>query len=211
VLSGIDISTIESLIIYLIIAGVLVFIIQENRKGLYAGLTLASVFMTLQIIEVHQQKKQKFITLYNVKGETAIALINGTDVTFMSSSALWKNEQAMLFHVRHHWWNKGIEKGTFIELSDSLTNRRLEWNGKSFAILDFRDSEKRSAQLLNNEELGFAILDDSDWNNCKVLADLNSDSLLVSNKFGQKMLARVQESTTGEPAICLSQTGMVEL
>ena len=156
VLSGIDISTLESLMIYAMIAGLLVFVIQKHRHALYFSLTLIVVFVSMQIVEVHQQQNQRFITIYNVKNETAIALINGTEVTFISSKELQKNESAMLFHVRHHWWNKGIDKENFIELNDSILNRRLEWGGREFVILDLKREHNLSEYAL--DKLEFVIV-----------------------------------------------------
>ncbi|HAP70155.1 MAG TPA: hypothetical protein DCR04_10605 [Flavobacteriales bacterium] len=92
--------------------------------------------MALQIIEVHQQKNQKFIACYNVKRETAIAFIKGPEITMFTSSNFWKNEQTMLFHVRHHWWNKGIQTKHFVEFDDSMTDRQISYGNQSFSVLD---------------------------------------------------------------------------
>lgn len=135
VLSGIDISTIEALMIYCILGLMLIFVAVNSRKSLYASLLVASVFMVLQITEVSKQHRQRFVTVYNVRGETAIALFDGTHVKFISRKTLFENEQSMLFNVLHHWWNKGIENVEFVELSDSLKNREFGFGDFRFSIL----------------------------------------------------------------------------
>lgn len=193
VLSGIDISTLESLMIYLIITGILVFIIQEKRKGLYASLTLAIVFMVFQIVEVIQQRNQQFITLYNIKGETAIALVNGTDVTFISSPELWNNEQAMLFHVRHHWWNRGIETEQFIELTDNTKNKVLEWDGLRFAIVDMMRKFDSSPESVT-DSLNFLVINQLGWGNIKTLNPLKSQQIICSNSIGKSTFNRFKQT-----------------
>jgi competence protein ComEC len=181
VLSGIDISTLESLIIYLIIAGILVFIIQEKRKGLYAGLSLACAFMILQIGEVYTQRNQRFITLYNVKGEAAVALVNGTEVTFLSSQKLWENEQSMLFHVRHHWWNKGVETERFVELNDSTLNRVVDWSGTRFSVLSLTDKRQKALDEKTNL-LNFLVTNEDYTSRKTELEKISKCLYLVSEK-----------------------------
>ena len=190
VLSGIDISTFEALMIYAMILGILVFIIQQQRAGLYVSLSVAVVFMVLQTIEVHEQKSQKFITVYNVKGHTAIALVNGTEVTFISRKELWENEQAMLFHVRHHWWKKGIDTEQFIELNDSLMNRRLDWGTNSICILNLKESGNLKV-IEQVDNVNPIIVDGTNWKNSESLARLNGN-LIVSNQLGVKLADKIR-------------------
>ena len=157
VLSGIDISIAESLIIYLIIIGMLLFIIQQKRYGLYSSIILGCAFLTMQIIEFETQRKQRFTTIYNIRGETAIALVEGTSVTFIASEKLWMNEQSMLFHVRHHWWNKGIDRETFIPLNDSIFNKEIDRGGSSFALIHLPNLRPRISNF-NFKQLNFVVI-----------------------------------------------------
>jgi len=207
VLSGIDISTVEALMIYFIILGILVFIIQQQRIGFYLSLGVAFIFMIFQTVEVYEQKNQEFITFYNVKGQTAVALVNGTEVTFISRKELYENEQAMLFHIRHHWWNKGIEDEKFIELNDSLMNRRLAWGGKSLAILNLKDSS--GLKMLQEENITHFIVDASDWKNCQTLSELNGE-LIISNRFGFKTADRIRHLNP-EKARFVSEIGALTI
>ena len=184
VLSGIDISIAESLIIYLIITGVLLFIIQKKRYGLYSSIVLGCVFLTMQIIEFETQRKQRFATIYNIRGETAIALVEGTSVTFLASEKVWMNEQSMLFHVRHHWWNKGIESETFVELNDSLFNRSLIWNSTQFGILSLDEHHKQAHSFLDkSDSLEFAVVDEVGWKNVQLLSSVQSKNIYASSSL----------------------------
>ncbi|MDP6909121.1 MAG: ComEC/Rec2 family competence protein, partial [Flavobacteriales bacterium] len=191
VLSGIDISILESLLIYGIISSFLVFIANKRFSGLYASLILTVVLLAYQVIETHSQKNQKFIAIYNVRGETAIALIEGKDVTFLSSKEMWEDEQRMLFHVRHHWWNKGIENKNFVVLDERTLNRELEWNGVQFSILDL-DRPNDKVRLDKNVKTDFTLLHDLNWNTCYVIAQLQTKQIFVSNRIGAKTIDKLE-------------------
>lgn len=142
VLNGIDISTSETLMIYVIIIGSFLFLAKRQKNGLYVALSVGVIFMVAQVYEVHQQHNQQFITVYNVKGQTAIGLFNGNSVTFISDRDFYEDEKAMLFHVRHHWWNRGISDEKFVELTDSVTNRRLRFGQVDLLLLNLSASHE---------------------------------------------------------------------
>jgi competence protein ComEC len=210
VLSGIDISTHESLMVYAMILGVLVFIVHKQRLGLYLSLLLSVIFMVLQVIEVDNQKNQNFIAVYNVKKETVVALVHGSDVSIIASKEFWNNEQARLFHVQHHWWNRGIDKETYIELEDSMKNRGLEWGGKRFAILDLDISKKLPVQFDVSEKLDFVILQSVGWENCNRLQAFKTGGIIVSNNFGSKMRKRIHQFAPSNSTAFVSETGMLQ-
>jgi hypothetical protein len=187
VLSGIDISTLESLMIYAIIIAILVFIVQEERFGLYAALGFTAVLAAFQIVETWQQQRQHFITIYNVKGETAIALVSGTQVTFLARKELWESEQKMLFHVRHHWWNKGISEEHFLELNDSTLNRRLEWGGRSFAVLNLNNEKLKDHKIFLSDSLDFAVVGKVYLLKQEIVYLLPTKNLIVDSMRGFKM------------------------
>jgi len=192
ILSGIDISTIEALMIYTMIFGVLLFIIQKVRFGLYTSLSVAIVFVILQVVEVHEQRYQKLMTIYNVRGETALALFDGTHVTFIGSSNFYNDEQSMLFHVRHHWWRRGIETEKFLELNNEIANRIMGFNGQKFALVDFKAEENGQLEIERNvEKLDFAILAKSSWNEINQIAELRADQIIVANNFGPKITEKI--------------------
>ncbi|MBL4586513.1 MAG: ComEC family competence protein, partial [Flavobacteriales bacterium] len=192
VLSGIDISIFESLLIYGTIAGMLYVIIQKEFVGLRIAIVLTLALVSFQIVEVYQQKNQEFITIYNVKNETAMALVKGTEVTFISSNEFYRNEQAMLFHVRHHWWNKGIESEIFIELTDSILNRKMNWNGVEFAIMDLVQKGASDSLVADTTTLAYMLVRKVAWDNCEQISQIQSEQVYVSNSVGPKTVRRLK-------------------
>ena len=208
VLSGIDISIAETIMIYGIIIAILVFMINHKPSGLYLSLALSMVFLTMQILEFEQQRTQQFVTAYNVRGETVIGLVKGREVTLIASEQFWRNEQAMLFHVRHHWWNKGVLKESFVELNDSLVNRRLEWGGTSFAIVDLPRNKERGSWMAATDSLDVAFVHQTGWNNLKALGSVNAKQVIVSNTVGKGTATKLKEHVS-VPNYLLREIGAV--
>lgn len=194
VLSGIDISTLETLLIYAIIVSAFLFILQKMSKGLYVALSFAIVFMVFQVVEVYQQKHQEFITIYNVKGETAIALFNGTEVTFISSEELYNDEQSMLFHIRHHWWRRGVSSEKFVELNDSLLNRMLIWGDMKFEIIDATKEKYANMSISKSHQADFLVINDISWNRISRLPELKADKVVIANNYGPKQLTKMKKA-----------------
>ncbi len=209
VLSGIDISVIEALLIYGILTSFLYFIFQRKFSALRTSLILTVILLGFQITEQHDQKNQKSIALYNVRGETAIALVEGENVTFLSSKELWEDEQRMLFHVRHHWWNKGVEKEHFVALGDDVLNREIRWNGVVFSVLDYDRSG--TPKLMPNSKLcnDFVVLHDLNWKDCGDIAQLQTQQLYVSNKLGHKTESRLKARLSDTSVSFMKQPGAV--
>ncbi len=208
VLTGIDISIAETIMIYGIIIAILVFVINRKPVGLYLSLALSVVFLTMQILEFEQQRTQQFVTAYNVRGETVIGLVKGREVTLIASEQFWRSEQAMLFHVRHHWWNKGVLKESFVELNDSLVNRRLEWGGTSFAILDLPRNNQRGSWTVNTDSLDVAFVHQMGWNNLEALGRVSAKQVIVSNTVGKGTATKLKEYVS-VPAYMVSGIGAV--
>ena len=70
-----------------------------------------------------------------------------------------------------------------VELIDSLVNRRLEWWGTSFAILEMPRTGQRGLWNLSNDKLDVAFVHQVGWNNAEVLRITCAKQVHVSNTF----------------------------
>ena len=55
---------------------------------------------------------QKKIVVYHVPKQSAIAFINGRKVITDFDEKLMNDQNALMFHVKHHWWNCGVKEET---------------------------------------------------------------------------------------------------
>jgi competence protein ComEC len=188
VYSGLDISIFESVVIYLIIASVLVVVYRQKVWAVASAIALVIVLVVSQTLELDKQNAQRSITVYNVKGETAVALIEATTVRFIGPEELRNDENRMLFHVKHHWWNRGADQITFTALTDSVFNRVIDWRGTRFAILNVHS---RVDGFTQTDSLDFVIVDRVGWKAIEQLANLPTTRIIVSNTLGPKTRERL--------------------
>lgn len=191
VLSGIDITIIETIMIYVVIVSVLVFLLHKNRPAFYVALGLSIIFMVAQCVEVHKQKTQRLLTVYNVKGHTAVAVVQGTRLQFFSDEELYSNEQSMLFHIRHHWWRLGIEEELFKSV-DSITNRLVNIDGYAFSILDNK-ADPRIDLVSTRDSIDVLIILSVAPKKVEQLAAVRATHILASTAHSNNAKIRLRE------------------
>ena len=103
---------------------------------------------------------------------SAIDFITAKSNVLLTDTAFAKNESALLFHVKHNWWDSGINDSKII--CDSVNTNSLFIKNN---IIQFYD---KKIVLLNkqNEIYGF---------NKTMESPLNIDYLIVSNNPKLKM------------------------
>jgi len=110
ILEGITINGMETILIYVLIL-LLVLLTQELRpKYTFMFLVIFSALVGYNTYEYMLQQKQESLTVYSIKGKQAIAVVRGNKIYRDFDEDLLKNESAMLFNVRHHWWAMDVQK-----------------------------------------------------------------------------------------------------
>jgi hypothetical protein len=176
-------------------------------------MVLMVLFTSLQIVEVNDQRKQQLITVYNVRKQTAIALVNGTEVSFLSSKALYENEPAMLFHIKHHWWKLGIDKINFIELNDSVFNKEIKWNDKKFAVMNIPKTGWDEELETNAADLDFVVVNELDRKSHASLEELSIKVCVLSSSLKDKSIDAITSLLLDESEVIVYETrvGAIEL
>ena len=108
VVQGVSITILETWIIYGIIICVSVFLVQQRVQFLKFGLVLTILLLCSLIGESYVQHRQVKFIVYNIKNHSAFDFVNGDKNYFFSDTSLINNKSRMLFHVRHNWWDMGI-------------------------------------------------------------------------------------------------------
>ena len=107
---GISITMIEMIVWYVLIF-LLCWLTEERRTKL----VLASLLIIFGLTSSYsyrqiENSKQKQIVVYSVPKQKAIAFIEGRKVLTDFDEKLLNDPSAMLFHVKHHWWNCGVNE-----------------------------------------------------------------------------------------------------
>lgn len=105
---GVCVSATGAILLYLLI--VLLCWLTEERKNkiVISALIVVLILCSLSSFKKIQQRGQKEIVVYSVSKQKAIAFIADKTLYYDIDSALYHNQNDMLFHIYHHWWQSGI-------------------------------------------------------------------------------------------------------
>lgn len=124
-IEGISISVLECWLIYATL--VFLMLARETRKLRY--LNLAMVFCIAMLIIDHmedfQNKMNREISFYSVKGEPNINFIAGSENALICNDQLFEDRSAMLFNIKHHWFDLDLNSPKHYTLSDSIVDTHL--------------------------------------------------------------------------------------
>ncbi|MGZ4059285.1 MAG: ComEC/Rec2 family competence protein, partial [Bacteroidia bacterium] len=103
-IQGIHISVFETWLMYILI--ILFFCYFTLRKYNYLIYALAGTILILciQVSEQFHEFNQKEIVVYNIPKTSAVDFITGKNNILLTDSVFAKNESAILFHIKHNWW-----------------------------------------------------------------------------------------------------------
>jgi len=115
--------------------------IQRKYNYLIWALSAVVIVLSIQLFEQKLEHEQKRIVVYNIPNSTAIDFIDGKSNVFFADTSLIKNDSRMLFHVKHNWWDLGLDNNTMVNADH--TNERLrikngffQFDQKQLLVLD---------------------------------------------------------------------------
>ncbi len=113
-LQGISISVFETWIMYGLIVLLLFYLYNRKYKYLVYSLSFCIIILISQVIEQYKQFQQKKMIVYNVPKTSAIDFIQAKENTLFTDSVFSSNSSGLLFHIKHNWWDLGINKSKII-------------------------------------------------------------------------------------------------
>lgn len=145
IMEGISISIAETWMIYALICCLVIFLFYRRKNYLEYGLFLFAVLLSLQVYENYKERKQRLLVIYNVPKATAINFVSGKKCFMIADSSLLRNKSQMLFHVKHHLWDSGIEKEIYLERENLrqftgtnviVKNNFMQFGNKRLVVID---------------------------------------------------------------------------
>jgi competence protein ComEC len=130
---GISISTLETLLIYLIILLFIPSVISKNFKGMKVALSCAILFVFFQFYEKITLQEQQYFIVYDVKGERAIDFVDGNKNYFIADDDLAKDKSKMRFHIMHYRWERRVQESTLVP---SIYTSNNYFRNKNFIQFD---------------------------------------------------------------------------
>ncbi len=133
-LDQIHITRFELVLLYVLIVLSFNWLFRGGYYRLVAALSVVIVLGGSQLIESYHFKSESQMVVYSVRNHTAIGFyVNGRGV-FICDSALAADDDALSFHVKHHWWANDIEDIRFCRLNEDY---RGDWLQKRKAVIGF--------------------------------------------------------------------------
>ena len=119
-IQGITISILETWLIYGMIAFIAAFLFNRKRKYLLMALASLAIVLSVQAVQNHFELRQKRLIVYSTPHSTAIDLLVGKKNYFIADSSFIQNKSRMLFHVKHNWWDSGLNEQVLIARTGSM-------------------------------------------------------------------------------------------
>jgi competence protein ComEC len=100
VYDGIQISLLQTILLYLAIISVSYWLLNKNKKAFFTALTLVLFFMAVDGIGLYKARRQRKMVVYNIPNYSAVDFINGTEYAFTGDSVLAVNVGLKMFHLQ---------------------------------------------------------------------------------------------------------------
>jgi competence protein ComEC len=173
---GISILWYEVVLIYIALILMVFSFTRKNNKFLLGSLFVSVIGLSMLMYKSHVIENSNELIIYNIKDELAIDVFSGDKNFFLSSDSLLKNEDKMLFNIRHYWFHKmGIENPIEWQDISKLDTSVFQLGSKTFSVRN-----KNSELYLTD----FIIISDEDYLSNYVLKkwELNNCMLIIHPK-----------------------------
>ncbi len=181
-IKGLDISTFETWILYVIIASILIWLTTSTR--VFSRISLFGILLLscTQTIEKWNQLNQKEITFYTIGNHFAVEFKNGNQSFFWADSNLLSNKEKMQFHVYHHWWKRGISSGLNI---NQKAQPLILGNTKILPFDPKRNYTAKQIHLFQPDILYFNTFKNPDLESMK---GIENQPIIISGKKNSKLV-----------------------
>ncbi|GAB3532813.1 ComEC/Rec2 family competence protein [Pontibacter brevis] len=145
-LNGIDITQLQAWLLYVLFLAFILFVALRKLRYFALATAIVAVLTLQEVWETVQQKGQELLTIYNVRGATGIALVQGQQATVLADSLLLLHESDYSFNIQPHLWQIGVAQPDFVPLSGGTeigaaytvlpdSNSLLVWQGQRMLLL----------------------------------------------------------------------------
>jgi len=108
-MQGIDISIFETYFIYMVVLTSVLFLLKKRHKWFLRFAVMLCIIEVINIMELISQRDQHAVVLFNVREYAPVNIIRGRQHVFYCDDELVEDEESMRFHMRHHWWHRGLQ------------------------------------------------------------------------------------------------------
>ncbi|MCC9134881.1 ComEC/Rec2 family competence protein [Pontibacter silvestris] len=164
IMNGVDINLLQTVLLYVLILLLIFFFAGRRIKYFAMAVCVVAVLSIQELAEVIQQKHQQELTVYNVRGATAVSFVKGQQATVLADSSLLISPDNYTFNIQPHLWHLGVYAPELQEwetasegVASSLLpdgNKLYVWNGQKVLLL----SETPKFEPVGEVKVDFIIL-----------------------------------------------------
>jgi len=163
-ITGLDISALQSWLLYSVLALLVLFLVQKKLKYLTFATAIVAILAVQQILETIDQQNQKLLTIYSLRGSTALAFIDKQQAILATDSTLLTDQTNYNFNIQAHLWDLGITNPE-LKLINNLPNKvagktlpdgneLLVWEGQKILYVQ----KPLKVQPITDLEIDYVIL-----------------------------------------------------
>jgi competence protein ComEC len=159
-ISGIDIGILTTWAIYMIVISGTVALVYKKKRMLMASFVILSGLMIWQIYELFELKRNPYLVVYDVRGETVLNLLSERENLLYCDKKWISDKSKQQFHLRNNWNKHAAPEPFFFKDTTHSSIRGVNehiflYEGHSLAILDKALSVKGTEKKV---ELDYLIL-----------------------------------------------------
>ena len=114
-LDGISISAAEAILIYLVLLGILFFVLYRRSLFLFPALVMGILLFAFNIYEYDGQQRARQFIVFSVPHQSAVDYVDGKQSVLVSDTSLYKNQNLLRYAVRPYWWQEGIDEQIYLD------------------------------------------------------------------------------------------------
>lgn len=131
---GLQISLIQTLLLFVCIAGLGFWLLEQSKFGLKTGLLALVAFVALRTVSFFERNNQHKIIVYNVPQHQAIDFVQGRNYQFVGDSALQNDGFLRNFHLKP---SRILHRMSFDDLPGFfIQNNYFQFSGKKILLID---------------------------------------------------------------------------
>lgn len=145
-INGIDITPLQTWLLYTLFITLLLFLALRKLRYFALATAVVAMLSIQEILETVQQKEQELLVIYNVRGSTGVAMVQGQQATLLADSSLLRDASNYSFNIQPHLWHMGVAQPQFASLTDGVitgaaftalpdSNSVLVWQGQRMLLL----------------------------------------------------------------------------
>ncbi|MDH7463564.1 ComEC/Rec2 family competence protein [Chitinophagaceae bacterium 26-R-25] len=141
--SGLQISVVQNLVLYVFIASVALWLLKNHRHYMYVSMLSLLLFVSIRTYSFYEASKQERLIVYNVPQRQAIDIINGRNYQFIGDKELQQDGFLKSFHL------KPSRIAQRIKPDAGNTENIILWKGKRIVVLNDSMGYEKAEEKLN--------------------------------------------------------------